>query len=59
MWFGIVAPFAIFSALRSLRRIRASDGELHGVASAIAGLIAALVALLVVVGGVTYWIAAS
>ncbi len=29
MWFGVFAPFAIFAGARSLRRIRASHGELR------------------------------
>ena len=43
--FGLFAPFAIFSATRSLRRIRASNGELRGAARATAGLVAGLVSV--------------
>ena len=32
--FGVLAPFAIWSGIHSLRRIRASDGELRGTSSA-------------------------
>ncbi|HET7338863.1 MAG TPA: hypothetical protein VFK22_04890 [Candidatus Dormibacteraeota bacterium] len=59
LWFGIVAPFAIFSAVRSLQRIRTSNGELQGAASATTGLVAAFIAVAVIVAGVTYWIVAS
>ena len=59
MWFGVFAPFAIFSAVRSLRRIRASGGQLRGAARATAGLISGLVGLAVVVVGVGYWLIAS
>jgi hypothetical protein len=59
LWFGIVAPFAIFSAVRSLRRIRSSNGELQGAASATAGLAAGLIGVAVIVAGVAYWIVAS
>ncbi|HKW69176.1 MAG TPA: hypothetical protein VJP81_01205 [Candidatus Dormibacteraeota bacterium] len=59
MWFGILAPFAIFSAVRSLRRIRASEGELRGATSATAGLVAGSIGLAVVVVGVAYWWLAS
>ena len=59
MWFGIIAPFAIFSATRSLLRIRASNGELRGLASATTGLVAALIGLLVIVAGIAWWIAAA
>ena len=59
LWFGIFAPFAIFSGARSLRRIRASHGELRGAAAATGGLIAGAVALATIVGGVAYWFLAS
>ena len=55
LWFGILAPFAIFSATRSLRRIRASHGELRGAAAATGGLVAGLVAVVTIVAGATYW----
>jgi len=57
--FGIFAPFAIFSGARSLRRIRASGGELRGVASATAGLVAGIVALATILVGAGYWVIAS
>ena len=59
LWFGILAPFAIFSAARSLRRIRASGGQLRGEASAATGLAAGVIALLFIVAGAVYWIVAS
>ena len=59
MWFGVFAPFAIFSAVRSLRRIGASDGELRGAGSATAGLVSGLIGLAVVVVGVAYWLIVS
>ena len=59
LWFGILAPFAIFSATRSLRRIRASHGELRGSAAATGGLVAGLVALATIIVGVAYWFHAS
>ncbi|HKW73364.1 MAG TPA: hypothetical protein VJQ08_11110 [Candidatus Dormibacteraeota bacterium] len=59
MWFGVFAPFAIFSAVRSLRRIRASGGDLRGAGSATAGLVSGLVGLAVVVVCVAYWLIAS
>lgn len=59
LWFGVFAPFAIFSGARSLRRIRASNGTLRGTASATTGIVAGSIALLVVVVGISYWIAVS
>ena len=59
LWFGIFAPFAIYSGARSLRRIRASNGELRGAAAATGGLVAGLIALAVIVAGVAYWLIAS
>ena len=59
LWFGVIAPFAIFSSVRSLRRIRASNGELSGAASATVGLVAGFLAAIVIVLGVAYWIVVS
>jgi hypothetical protein len=53
--FGIFAPFAVWSGFRSLRRIRASHGELRGEASAMAGLVAGVIGIAVIVVGVGYW----
>jgi len=57
--FGIVAPFAIWTGARSLGRIRASDGERSGLASAALGLIAGLIGLATLVAGTIYWLLAS
>jgi hypothetical protein len=59
LWFGIVAPFAIWSAGRCLLRIRTSDGALRGRGSAVVGLVAGLVGLAALVIGVAYWFLAS
>jgi len=58
MWFGLLAPFAIWSAARSLRRIRASGGRLGGTAFAAAGLAGGLIGLVVMAVGLTYWLRA-
>jgi hypothetical protein len=57
--FGIFAPFAIWSAARSLRRIRASNGTLRGGLSAAAGLIAGILGLAAFIVGSAYWFVAS
>jgi len=57
--FGIFAPFAIWAAFSSLRRIRASAGALRGEASALAGLAGGLMGLTVVIAGTAYWFIAS
>ncbi len=57
--FGVFAPFAIFSGVRSLRRIRASGGTLRGAARATAGLVAGLLGLITLVAGTAYWLIAS
>ncbi len=54
--FGVIAPFAVWSAAGSLRRIRASDGGLRGAGSATAGLAGGLLGLLVIVVGIAYWV---
>ncbi len=59
LWFGIFAPFAIFSATRSLLRIRASHGELRGATAATGGLVAGGIALAVLIVGAGYWLLAS
>jgi hypothetical protein len=59
LWFGVFAPFAIFSGVRSLGRIRASAGELHGAGSATAGLVAGVVALAAILVAVIYWVVAT
>jgi hypothetical protein len=57
--FGIFAPFAIWAGVASLRRIRASDGELRGDASASVGIAGGIVGLGVLVVGTAYWFLAS
>jgi hypothetical protein len=57
--FGVLAPFAIWSGARSLRRIRASDGELKGATRATSGLVGGVVGLSTLVAGVAYWLLAS
>jgi hypothetical protein len=59
LWFGVFAPFAVYSGACSWLRIRASGGELTGGASALGGLLAGLIALAVIVAGTVYWIVAS
>jgi hypothetical protein len=58
MWFGVVAPFAIWSAARSLRRIRASGGRLGGEILAAVGLAGGVVGLAVMAVGLAYWLLA-
>ncbi len=57
--FGILAPFAIWSGARSLRRIRASGGMLRGATSATTGLVAGALSLATILAGVAYWLVAS
>jgi len=59
MWFGVFAPFGIWSAGRSLVRIRLSEGTLTGRGSAMVGLVAGLVGLAALVIGIAYWFLAS
>jgi len=59
LWFGVIGPFAIFSGTRSLRRIRASGGELRGINSATVGLVAGMIGLVTAIVGIAYWWIAS
>jgi hypothetical protein len=59
LWFGIFAPFAIWSGARSLHRIRASDGALSGGTPAAVGLIAGTIGLVALVIGIALWALAS
>jgi hypothetical protein len=59
LWFGVFAPFAIWSATRSLLRIRTSEGAVTGGASAGIGLIAGVTGLAALVIGIAYWLLAS
>jgi hypothetical protein len=52
---GLFAPFAIWAALSSLRRIRESDGALTGEASAVVGLVAGILGMTVLLVGTVYW----
>ena len=53
--FGIVAPFALWAGVSSLRRIRASAGALTGAASAGVGIAGGLFGLTVLILGTAYW----
>jgi hypothetical protein len=57
--FGVFAPFAIWSGVRSLRRIGGSAGELRGATRAAAGLVAGLLGLVTFLVGTIYWLNAS
>jgi hypothetical protein len=59
LWFGLLAPFAIWTGLHSWQRIRASDGALRGSASALGGLVAGLLALATFLTGVLFWLVTS
>jgi len=57
--FGVVAPFAVWSSVRSLRRIGAARGELSGAGSALLGLVAGLLGVTTLIVGAAYWFLAS
>jgi hypothetical protein len=57
--FGIFAPFAVWSGVRSLRRIREAHGELGGETVAVVGLAAGLLGLAAFVAGCAFWFLAS
>ena len=57
--FGILAPFAIWTAIRSLRRVSESEGASRGATRATAGLVAGVAGLASVLVGTTYWFLAS
>lgn len=57
--FGIVAPFAVWTGVRSLRRIRRAKGELTGETSALLGLVAGLLGVATLVVGTGYWLLMS
>jgi hypothetical protein len=57
--FGLLAPFAIWAALSSLRRIRKSDGALTGKTSAAFGLVAGILGITALIAGTLYWVLAS
>ena len=53
--FGVFAPFAVWTGVRSLRRIRAAHGELTGETSALLGLVAGLLGVAAMILGTAYW----
>ena len=57
--FGILAPFAVWAGVGSLRRIRASNGMLSGAFSAGLGVVTGLLGMAVVIVGTAYWFLAS
>jgi len=57
--FGVFAPFAIWTAIGSLRRINASQGATRGATRAAAGLVAGVLGLTSVVVGTAYWLLSS
>jgi hypothetical protein len=59
MPFGIFAPFALWAGLRSMRRIRLSDGALKGSASAAVGIAGGVLGLAVLIFGTAYWFLSS
>jgi hypothetical protein len=59
MPFGIFAPFALWAGLRSMRRIRLSEGSLTGSASAAVGIAGGVLGVGVIVFGTAYWFLSS
>jgi hypothetical protein len=57
--FGVFAPFAIWSAIRSLRRINESKGVTRGATRATAGLVAGVSGLASFLVGTVYWLISS
>ena len=57
--FGVFAPFAIWTAIRSLRRINESGGATRGATRATAGLVAGVLGLTSFVVGTAYWLLSS
>ena len=57
--FGIFAPFAIWTAIGSLRRINASQGATRGATRATAGLVAGVIGLAAFLVGTAYWFLSS
>lgn len=54
--FGVLAPFAVWSGSRSLRRIRSSGGRVTGTWSAGLGLAAGIIGLAFGIGGIVFWL---
>ena len=57
--FGIFAPFAVWTGIRSLRRIRRANGDLAGETSAMLGLVAGVLGVAALVEGTAYWLLVS
>lgn len=57
--FGIFAPFAIWTAIGSLRRINESQGATRGATRATAGLFAGVLGLAAFLVGTAYWFLSS
>lgn len=57
--FGIFAPFAMWTAIRSLQRINESEGETRGATRAAAGLVAGALGLTSFLVGTAYWLLSS
>ena len=57
--FGVFAPFAIWTAVRSLRRINESQGATRGATRAAAGLVAGVLGLTSFIVGTAYWLLSS
>jgi hypothetical protein len=59
MPFGIVAPFAIWAGVSSLRGIHKSNGVLTGESAATLGLVAGVLGMTALILGTAYWFLAS
>jgi hypothetical protein len=57
--FGILAPFAIWAGVSSLRGIRKSNHALSGGTSATLGLAAGILGMAALIVGTAYWFLAS
>ena len=57
--FGVFAPFAIWTGVRSLRRINESHGAARGATRATAGLVAGVAGLASFLVGTAYWFLSS
>jgi hypothetical protein len=57
--FGIFAPFAVWSGLLSLQRIRTANAELGGKTAAALGLAAGVLGIAAFIAGTAYWFLAS
>ncbi|HYM96375.1 MAG TPA: hypothetical protein VET26_03660 [Candidatus Sulfotelmatobacter sp.] len=57
--FGVLAPFAIWSGIVCLHRIRSGPGNLTGENSAWVGLIAAMIGITFAAIGIVFWVLVS